>query len=133
MKELTFRVKDPTNIRPGFLMAFNAARPIGEPFEIVLRSLKAKRSGDQNRRLWKLYREMASVVWVNGRQYSDEVWHEHCKRTFIGMEEITLPDGSIEKRGISTTTLTVNEMGHYMTQIEQWCAEIGFPVMTEAA
>jgi len=44
-----------------------------------------------------------------------------------------MPDGTVELRGISTTKLTVAEFGDYMTRIEHWCVEQGFPVMQEAA
>lgn len=132
MRELTFRVKDPTNIRPGFLLAFNAARPMGEPFEIVLRPLKAKRSVNQNKRMWALLREVAATVWVDGRQFSDEVWHTYFRQLFIGSDSVVMPDGKEIVTPISTTTLSVDEMGHYMQQIEQWCVEQGFPVMEVA-
>ncbi len=82
--------------------------------------------------MWALLREVAATVWINGKQFSDEVWHEHFKRQFIGREEITLPSGEVEVRGISTTTLSVEDMGNYMREIERWCVEQGFPVMEAA-
>jgi hypothetical protein len=97
--------------------------------ELILRPYKSKRSLDQNARYWAILREIAAVVWVDGKQFSDEAWHEHFKRTFIGCDD--LPGGGTV--GISTTTLTVAEFADYMTRIEQWCAEQGFPVMAVAA
>lgn len=129
MRELTFKAKDPTQIRPPFLLAFQAARQFAEPFEILLRPLKAKRSTDQNKRYWALLREVAATVWVDGRQFSDEVWHTYFRQLFIGSDSVVMPDGKEVVTPISTTTLSVDEMGHYMQQIEQWCVEQGFPVM----
>lgn len=37
----------------------------------------------------------------------------------IGCEEVLLPSGATELRGISTTTLSVEEFGGYMLRIEQ--------------
>lgn len=133
MTELTFRIRAQAQAKPIWRRAFMAAGVFTDAYEIVVRPLKAKRSADQNRRLWALYREVAATVWVDGRQYADEVWHEHFKRELIGREEITLPSGEVEVRGISTTTLTVGDMGRYMDAIALWCAERGFPVMEAAA
>lgn len=132
MNERIFRVREMSRMRDIFTLAFQAAKTFAEPFEIVLRPLKAKRSADQNRRYWALLREVAATVWIDGRQYSDEVWHEHFKRELIGREEIRLPSGEVEVRGISTTTLSVEAMGFYMDGISLWCIESGFP-LAEAA
>lgn len=131
--ERIFRVRDVTQQKDAHVLAFKVGQQMMDPYEIVLRPLKAKRSGDQNKRYWALLREVAATVWVNGRQFSDEVWHEQFKRIFIGLEEITLPDGGVESRGISTTTLNISDMGRYMDEICQWCLELGFPVMEAAA
>ena len=133
MSERVFRCRDVSQARQAFVFAWSAAKLFTEAFEIVLRPIKAKRSTDQNRRYWTLLREIAAVVWIDGQQFSDEVWHEHFKRHFIGREEITLPSGEVEIRGISTTTLSVESMGDYMREIEQWCVEQGYPVMEAAA
>jgi hypothetical protein len=130
--ERIFRCRDLSRVRDVFVLAFQAAKLFTEAFEIVIRPLKAKRSGDQNRRYWALLREVAATVWVDGRQYSDEVWHEHFKRELIGREEIALPSGEVEVRGISTTTLSVGDMGTYMDGIARWCIDTGFP-LDEAA
>jgi len=121
-------------------MAFRSAYDLcqqlmgeGAAYELVLRPMKSKRSIEQNKRYWLLLREIAATAWLNGRQFSDETWHEFFKRTFIGCDEIAMPDGSTELRGISTTKLKVDEFGDYMLQIEQWAAEQGFPVMEKAA
>lgn len=129
--ERIFRIQSIAGLRGMFSSAYAVAKRLmeeGKEIEIILRERKSKRSIDQNRRYWAILREVAAVVWVNGRQYSDEVWHEHFRRTFIGKNEITLPDGSTELRGISTTTLNVGEFTEYMDRIEQWCAEQGYIV-----
>lgn len=99
-------------------------------YELVIRNYKSKRSLEQNKRYFAMLRLISTNVWVDGRTYSQEVWHEQYKRWFIGCEDIVLPTGT-ETRGISTTTLSVDEFGNYMAQIEQWCAEQGYPIMQE--
>lgn len=132
MSELIFRVRDTTKQKDAHVLAFNAGRQFTDPYEIVLRPLKVKRSADQNKRYWALLREVAATVWVDGRQFSDEVWHMHFRQTFIGSDEVVMPDGRAVVTPISTTTLTVDDMGHYMREIEQWCVEQGYPVMEAA-
>lgn len=143
MTERIFRCRNVVReFRQTFLNAWGAAKQFADGFELVVRPLKAKRTADQNRRMWALLREVAATVWISVeeydggprvfRQFSDEVWHEHFKRQFIGQEEIVLPSGEKEIRGISTTTLNVADMGRYMDEISQWCVEQGFP-LEEAA
>ena len=132
MSERKFIVTALASLRPRMVQAFRAVEQMvkaGIDVEVIVRERKSKRSAEQNRRYWALLREVAATVWVDGRQFSDEVWHEQCRRTFIGMEEIAMPDGTITVRGISTTTLDVAAFGQYMERIEQWCAEQGYPVM----
>lgn len=136
MSERRFRIQGAAGLKMAFRSAYDLCRQLmgeGAAYELVLRPMKSKRSVDQNRRYWLLLREISAVAWLNGRQFSDETWHEFFKRTFIGCDEIAMPDGTSELRGISTTKLKVDEFGDYMLQIEQWAAEQGFPVMEKAA
>ena len=137
MADRVFRIQGAIGLKTAFRAAYDLAQSLmrneGTGYEIVLRPLKSKRSIDQNKRYWALLRELASVAWVDGRQFDDQVWHEQFRRWFIGCEEIRLPSGETELRGISTTTLTVQQFTDYMTQIEQWAAEQGWPLMQEAA
>ena len=86
---------------------------------ISIRPYKSKRSTEQNRRLWKIYQTLAEQAWVSGKRFSQDAWHEYCKRQFIGSEE--LPDGS--QIGISTTTLNTGEMTDYQNRIQAWAAQ----------
>ena len=101
MTERRFPVRDLARVREAFATAFAIGKCFDRPFEIVLRFLKDKRSGPQNKRMWQLLRDVAATVWLpdgNGmmRQFLDVAWHEHFKRAFIGVEEITLPSGEVQ-------------------------------------
>lgn len=132
-RERTFRIQGAAGVRPAFIAAWNLVqglmREAGAGYELVLRPLKAKRSVDQNKRYHALLRDLAAVAWINGRQYGPEAWAEYFKQELIGWDD--LPNG--QRRGLSTTTLSVAEFGDYMTKIEQWAAENGWPLMLEAA
>lgn len=131
MRERIFVIGEEGTRRDRFAAAYKIAAEMlkGGAIELILRHRKSKRSHEQNKRYWAILREVSASAWINGRQFSDEVWHEQFKRWFIGMDE--LPDGT--QRGMSTTSLTVAEFGDYMTQIEAWCADQGFPLMGVAA
>lgn len=131
-QDRTFVIGILASLNAKMLLATNAAEALvkaGQAVDVIVRPRKSKRSIEQNKRYWALLREVSATVWVDGRQFSDEVWHEQFRRWFIGM--VDMPDGSMV--GISTTTLSVAEFTDYMTRIEHWCVEQGFPVMQEAA
>lgn len=90
--------------------------------EVCIRPYNSKRSIEQNRRLWKIYGELADKAWVNGRRYSAETWHEYCKGMFLGYELKAMPDGTELKTPISTTKLNTAEMTDYQNRLQAWAA-----------
>lgn len=96
----------------------------GNPdLEITIRPYKSKRSIEQNRRLWKIYQHLADTVWVDGRKFDPETWHEYCKGKFIGYDVIAMPDGSEIRRPMSSTKLNTAEMTDYQNNIQAWAAD----------
>lgn len=90
----------------------------------VLTIKRMTRTKAQNRRYWGkgVLSQIAEQAVVNGKQFSAEVWHEHFKRKFIGVEE--LPDGSV--RGKSSTKLTTVQFSEFCAQVEAYAAtELG--------
>ncbi len=128
----TFIIRGPEQARAlhAFLKANAAAlAEQGRPLAVEVREHKAKRSGQQNRRYWAVLRFISENAFVAGRQFSDDAWHEHFRRQFIGCED--LPDGSTV--GISTTTLDVGAFNDYMARVEAYAAtDLGLD-MTEFA
>ena len=107
-----------------FLRAnWRACAQAGRPLAVTVSEYKAKRNNEQNRLYWKLLKRIADDGWVGGRRFSDEAWHEHFRRTLIGVEEVVLPDGAVITRGISTTGLSVTEMSNYIDQALQFAVE----------
>jgi len=96
----------------------------GRPLRVIVTEDEKKRNTEQNRRLWGyLYKTIAEQAWVDGKQFSKEVWHEHFARMFGVCEEMILPDGEIITRRKSTTEMTVGEFADFMTQIEVYAAQ----------
>lgn len=95
----------------------------GKPLSVVISEAKSKRTLEQNSRLHVLLTEIANNAWVEGRQFDLETWKEHFRRTYIGVEEIEMPDGSRTERGISTTTLSVENFSKFMDQITEYAQD----------
>ena len=91
----------------------------GKPLAVTVAEHKDKRHAQQNRLYWALLRQVANQAMVDGRRYSDEVWHEQFKREFIGCEE--LPSGATV--GISTTALSVEEFSTYIERIREYASD----------
>ncbi len=105
----------------GFLQAnWLACAQAGKPLAVEIAEHKAKRSLPQNRRLHGILRDISEQAWVNGRQFDTDTWREMFKRKFLGVEESTLPDGTVIECGVSTTTLDVAEFSLRMDQLEAW-------------
>lgn len=90
----------------------------------VLTVARRKRTKAQNRRYWGggVLAQIAEQAVVNGKQFSTEIWHEHLKRKFLGVEE--LPDGSLV--AAPSKGLTTAQFSEYCQQCEAYAAtELG--------
>lgn len=116
----------------------NAPTDSTTPLEIVLRVPVKARKPDQNSLMWVgPLADIAEQGWVQGRQYSAEVWHEYFKRLYLpeafdpelckeGYRKWEYaPDGERELVG-STKDLTVRGFALYLQQVEAYGAtELG--------
>jgi len=94
----------------------------GKPLAVTVAEYKDKRHAQQNRLYWALLKQVSEQAMVDGRRYSDEVWHEQFKRVLIGL--VDLPGGA--KAGESTTKLNVSEFAEYVTKVTAYAAtELG--------
>jgi len=53
------------------------------------------------------------------------VWHEQCKRQWLGKRDFTLPSGETISVTNSTADLSVDEFSDYMTAVESWANSRG--------
>ena len=91
----------------------------GQPLHIEIK--RTTRSIEQNKRYWSIIGMLSSQAVVHGQKYTADVWHEHCKRTFIGVTG--LPSGL--PMAVSSKSLTVDEFGDYLQQVEVLAVECG--------
>lgn len=95
----------------------------GTPIQLIITTEEAKRNAQQNRYYWGfVLRDIAAYAWVNGRQYSSEVWHEFFAQLYAEHDDVELPDGSVVSRRKSTTKMGVKEFAEYTRQVEAYGA-----------
>ena len=57
------------------------------PIEVLIREQPQKRKPDQNAAMWAgPLKDIAEQAWINGRRFSEDVWHEHFKREHLPEE-----------------------------------------------
>ena len=121
----SFNILEPRHV--AFLSKFvqdnwEAMAKRGAPMHLEVTDAKAKRSSQANRYYWQMLNQIADEAWIEGRQYSAEVWHEWMKRRFIGC--IDMPNGQTMSE--STTKLTKPEFSAYILKVESFAAtELG--------
>jgi hypothetical protein len=118
--------------------------PLGQDLEIVARKAVKKRSADANSLMWSsgCLQCIAEQLWVDGKLFAAETWHEHFKREYLPdettepyiHEHVTnpdkyrkwsyLPNGERVLTG-STTDLTKYGMTQYLEQIYAYGATNG--------
>lgn len=108
-----------------------------KPLELVIREEVKPRKLDQNALMWVgPLKDISEQAYVNGRTFSDVVWHEHFKEEFLPESfdaELTkegykkyefTPSGKRVLVG-STTQLTVKGFALYLQQVEAFGANLG--------
>jgi len=91
-----------------------------------VRPYKAKRTLDQNSRLWKLYTALGDYIGLD----SEEV-HQLMGYRFLRYQKQV--GDKVEEFVKSTTKLSTKEMTDYQDAIERWGGEIGFYFFQDAA
>jgi hypothetical protein len=91
----------------------------GRPLRVIVTEDEKKRTSEANRFYWgAVLTTIAEQAWVDGRQYSKDVWHEHFARLYLPHTEIVTPYGEIVSRRKSTTELTVSEFSEYLQRVQ---------------
>ena len=99
------------------------------PLVIEFKPESTKRNLQQNKYYWAILRQIEEQAWIEGRQYSSEVWHEAAKRKFIGI--VDLPGGG--GMAMSSADLSTQEFAEYVTRVICWAnTELGVTFVEEA-
>ena len=117
-----FILREPRNVDA--LLAFvagnwSAMSQTKHPMQVDIKPESSKRSNQALRYYWQMLRQIEEQGWIEGRQYSADLWHEYCKRRFLGL--VDLPGGG--SIGISTSDLSTSEFQDYTQKVEVWAAQ----------
>lgn len=99
----------------------------GRPLRVIITAEERKRNPEQNRFYFgAVIAQISEQSWVEGQQFSKDVWHEYFARLYGVCEDITLPDGEVVTRRKSTTDMTVSEFSDYTHRVQAHAAtELG--------
>jgi hypothetical protein len=98
----------------------------GAPLVVTIETYESIRTLEQNRLYWATLREIAASAVVDGKRFPQDTWHEFFKSEYIGLEEVTLPNGQVLKRPVSTTTLNKAQFSEYVERVMAYAAtELG--------
>lgn len=114
-KIFTIRTEEQIKHLGQFIRAnWQAFANAGNPIVCNLSEFRSTRSREQNNYYWALLEDIEEQAYFNGRRYSKDVWHEHFKRKFIGLEE--MPKGPPMAK--SSAKLNVAEFAAFITQVQ---------------
>lgn len=85
-----------------------------KPLAVTISEHKERRSLPQNKRYFALLTAVHEQVWIGGRQFDPEVWHEEFKNQFAPKEES--PSGGMI--AMSTARMDVEQFSAYMLAVE---------------
>ena len=101
-----------------FLDGWKAAADNCKPWAVEINEEKSKRSKIQNDRYWAILKEISDQAWIEGKQFSSEIWHEYLKRKFLGVDDLPIT-GTVAK---STQKLNTAQFSIYSQEVEAWAA-----------
>jgi hypothetical protein len=109
-----------------------------KPLEVLIREEVRARKLDQNALMWVgPLADIAAQAWVDGRQFSAEVWHEFAKKEFLpdDFDAELCKDENYRKWDFdpsgdrvlvgSTTQLTVKGFAQYLEQLHAFGGSLG--------
>lgn len=131
-------LREPEQVERAIAAIRNAPLDPIRPLECLIREEVKERKKSQNDMMWAgPLADIAAQVWVEGRQYRAEIWHEHFKASFLPEQydpELCKredyrkwdigPSGERTLVG-SSTDLTRKGFAQYVTEIEVFGAERG--------
>ncbi len=144
-KPRTIRLVGPQQVETAIAAISNA--PLEQDLECVIRPVQQTRRLSQNALMWAgTIKDIAEQAWVGGRQFSEEVWHEHFKKEFLPEEtdpelDVLVKDPEAWKKWDytpagerfcvgSTTKLTKKGFAQYLEQVMAFGASLGVQFST---
>lgn len=97
-----------------FIDSLPLKTPHGQHYEVVIRLYQKKANHEQRKRHWARMGWVAENVWLDGKAYSKDTWHEYFKQQIIGF--VDLPNGG--KMGLPSPS-TAKEYAEFDEAIDR--------------
>ncbi len=97
-----------------------SSAPVGTRVEFK----EAKRSAEQNDRMWLILGKVSKLDW-HGQRYTEAEWKDYFMHALRGEKWMPLEDGGMVPIGRSTSKLSKAEFSELMTLMEAFCARQG--------
>lgn len=122
-------LRGPEQVERAIALLRNVPLDSIKPLELLIREEPKARKLDQNALMWVgPLKDLETQAWLEGRQFSADVWHTFCKRNFLPEEfDATLCKEGYQKWDVdpagervligSTTQLTVKGMSDHLEQL----------------
>lgn len=130
MEKTQFVVENDTILN----ILINKLKTIPTPFQVVISDVVKERKLSANAYYFMRVDEIAEQAFINGKQYSTEIWHEYLKKNVLD-EEVELKDGTMRSKWteniegslsvISTSVLSKTCFYNYTIKCESFGAELG--------
>jgi len=93
----------------------------GTPLFVIITSTEEKRRTQQNKYYWAVViRSISEQSWVGGKQFSTEAWHEMFAQMYGVHKDVTLPNGDVVIKRLSTTEMKVREFSEYTERVTSY-------------
>lgn len=91
----------------------------GTPIRLIVTTEERRRTPEANAHYWGyVLRPISEQVFISGRQFDADVWHEHYAELYCPRTEVTLPTGEIFSRRKSTSEMGQKEFSEYVTRVQ---------------
>lgn len=93
-----------------------------ELLQVDIKRHKSKRSLEQNRLYWAMLKTISEQVEIDGKHFTDDIWHEFYKQKFLVKDAVMIA-GQVVVKHKSTTKLSVKAMNQYINEVEAHAAQ----------
>ena len=96
-----------------------------KPLMVYYEAYTDPRTRSQNNLYWMWCEEMANYYSRRDTPFTKDDMHDLMRHHFLGYENKTIGNTTLERQLVSTTGLKKPEMSEYMHKIEQWNTDNG--------
>lgn len=97
----------------------------GTPLRVIVTEEEMDRLDEQIKYYFGVVvKAIAEQVWLQGRRFSKDEWHEHLAKQFLPTKELVMPDGEIvlKRSSIARGQISLKRMTKFIQEVEAHAA-----------